>query len=201
MESLFSAALGISTPWFVKSITFDPKLKRRIKIYGQRRWQCKAASCLWYAGKRMAASEFLWTRVLSTSQGSSRETTRWGSVRLIQAPWSGLQNGFTLLFEALVLQLSKHMPIHQVAKLIHSSDHKVWSILDKYVEGARASSDYSEVAQLGIDETSIAKGHDYVSLFVDLKRKKTIFVTEGKGSATVSAFKNGCQLWHVACLY
>ena len=28
MESLFSAALGISTPWFVKSITFDPKLKR-----------------------------------------------------------------------------------------------------------------------------------------------------------------------------
>ena len=28
MESLFSAALGISTPWFLKSITFDPKLKR-----------------------------------------------------------------------------------------------------------------------------------------------------------------------------
>ena len=31
MESLFSAALGISTPWFVKSITFDPKLKRMHK--------------------------------------------------------------------------------------------------------------------------------------------------------------------------
>ena len=28
MESLFSAAPDISTPWFVKSITFDPKLKR-----------------------------------------------------------------------------------------------------------------------------------------------------------------------------
>ena len=91
------------------------------------------------------------------------------------------------------------MPIHQVAKLIHSSDHKVWSILDKYVEGARASSDYSEVAQLGIDETSIAKGHDYVSLFVDLKRKKTIFVTEGKGSATVAAFKKDFEAHGGSC--
>ena len=34
----------------------------------------------------------------------------------------------------------------------------VTPILDKYVEGARAIADYSEVTQLGIDETSIAKG-------------------------------------------
>ena len=40
-----------------------------------------------------------------------------------------------------------------------------------------------------MDETSIAKGHDYVTLFVDLAKKKTIFVTEGKDSATVKAFK------------
>ena len=28
MENLFSAALGISQPWFVKSIEFNPKSKR-----------------------------------------------------------------------------------------------------------------------------------------------------------------------------
>ena len=28
MESLFGAAIGISTPWFVKSIDFDSELKR-----------------------------------------------------------------------------------------------------------------------------------------------------------------------------
>ena len=28
MENLFSTALGIDRPWFVKSITFDPKIKR-----------------------------------------------------------------------------------------------------------------------------------------------------------------------------
>ncbi|NDH09507.1 MAG: hypothetical protein EBY16_07850 [Gammaproteobacteria bacterium] len=80
--------------------------------------------------------------------------------------WKRSSNTSTLAcaaIGALVLQLAKHMPIHQEAKQIHSSDHKVWSILDKYVEGARTIADYSEVAQLGIGKTSIA------------------FVTEGKG--------------------
>jgi Transposase and inactivated derivatives len=102
--------------------------------------------------------------------------------------WSGLQNGFTLLFEALMLQLAKGMPIHQVCQLVKISDHKLWSILDKYTEQTRALNDYSQVTTLGMDETSIAKGHDYVSLFVDLKRKKTLFVAQGKDNTTVKAF-------------
>jgi transposase len=113
-----------------------------------------------------------------------------GSIRLIEPPWSGLQNGFTLLFEALVLQLAKHMPVHSAAQLVHVSDHKIWSILDKYIEGARRNCDYKKVTQLGVDETSIAKGHNYVSLFVDLEKKKTMFVADGKDSSTVAAFKN-----------
>ena len=88
--------------------------------------------------------------------------------------WSGLQNGFTLLFEALILQLSKGMPVHQVCQLVHISDHKVWSILDKYVEKTRDLNNYSQVTKVGMDETSIAKGHDYVTLFVDLERKKVV---------------------------
>ena len=39
-----------------------------------------------------------------------------------------------------------------------------------------------------MDETSIAKGHDYVTLFVDLERKKTIFVAQGKDNSTIKAF-------------
>ena len=39
-----------------------------------------------------------------------------------------------LLFEALDLQLAKHMPVNQVARFINESNHKIWSIIDKYVE-------------------------------------------------------------------
>src|SRR5271154_7429609 len=33
-----------------------------------------------------------------------------------------------------------------------------------------------------------AGGHDYISLFVDMARRKVVYVTEGKDAATVDAF-------------
>lgn len=201
MESLFSAALGLSTPWFVKSIKFDSKSKRLDLIID------------FVKGSKFTIKEdggVIQHPVYDTQNKEWRHLNFFehecylqarvprvqvpnGSIRLIQPPWSGLQNGFTLLFEALVLQLAKHMPVHQVAQLVYSSDHKIWSILDRYVERARSNCDYSKVTQIGVDETSIAKGHDYVSLFVDLKKKKTMFVTEGKGSSTLLAFKHDLE--------
>jgi transposase len=98
-------------------------------------------------------------------------------------------NGFTLLFEALIMQLTKAMPVHQVSKLVKESDYKIWGIVDKYVESTVDLNDYNELTAVGLDETSMAKGHDYVTLFVDLNEKRTIFVTEGKDAKTVEAFK------------
>ena len=39
-----------------------------------------------------------------------------------------------------------------------------------------------------MDETSAARGHDYITLFVDLETKKTVFVTDGKSNETVKDF-------------
>ncbi len=111
-----------------------------------------------------------------------------GTVRLIMPPWSGKVNGFTLLFEALMLQLCKNMPVHQVAKIVGTTDHKLWTMLDVYVGSARFLADFSEVVAIGIDETSVARGHDYISLFVDLKERKTIHISDGKGADTVKDF-------------
>ncbi|QZE13385.1 transposase [Halosquirtibacter laminarini] len=41
---------------------------------------------------------------------------------------------------------------------------------------------------VGIDETSCKKGHNYVTLFVDLKERRTVHVSEGKGSDTIASF-------------
>ena len=61
-------------------------------------------------------------------------------------------------------------------------------MLHIYTEMCRDLSDFSDVKAVGIDETAARRGHDYVSLFVDLKEKKTLFVTEGRSSETVEAF-------------
>jgi transposase len=80
------------------------------------------------------------------------------------------------------------MPVHQVAQMIGTYDSKIWDILTNYTTLCREQSDYSEVTKLGMDETAVRRGHDYVTQFVDMKEKKTVFVTEGRSNDTVVEF-------------
>ena len=46
----------------------------------------------------------------------------------------------------------------------------------------------SQVQHIGVDEISKRKGHSYITQFVDLDTRKTIFVTDGKDASTFKAF-------------
>jgi len=82
------------------------------------------------------------------------------------------------------------MPVHQVCQLFDVYDNELWKMIKAYTTKARAEEDYSGVKVVGVDETSARKGHDYVSLFVDLEEKKTIYVTGGKDQTVVQDFVN-----------
>jgi transposase len=81
------------------------------------------------------------------------------------------------------------MPVNKVSKILGVDDNKLWRMMTHYTDAARQLSDYSGVSAIGADETSKAKGHDYVTLFVDLRESRTLFVAEGKGADTVKGFK------------
>jgi transposase len=108
-----------------------------------------------------------------------------GSVRLIEPPWAGKLSGFTLLFEALVLSLCREMPFAAVARLVGESWHRVARIAERYVELALDEADFSEVRELAIDETSKARGHDYVTIAADAERRAVIFVTETREAQAI----------------
>lgn len=109
-----------------------------------------------------------------------------GSVRLVEPPWAGQLSGFTLLFEALVLRLCREMPFAAVARLVGESWHRVAAIAERYVERAVEQADYSNITELAIDETSKARGHDYVTLAADAEAQAVIFVTETRESSAVA---------------
>ena len=111
-----------------------------------------------------------------------------GKVKQIQTPWEGLSNGFTLLFEAFLLQLCQAMPVNKVARITKVSDDKLWDMSEKYIDRTREYEDFKEIHSIGLDETSRAKSHEYITLFVDLIEKRTIFITEGKDNTTVKRF-------------
>ena len=61
-------------------------------------------------------------------------------------------------------------------------------MLGSYIDSARQEENFEKIDAIGLDETSRAKGHEYITLFVDLKKRRTIFITEGKDNLTVARF-------------
>ncbi|MBU2736982.1 transposase, partial [Acidithiobacillus caldus ATCC 51756] len=68
------------------------------------------------------------------------------------------------------------------------TDQRLWRVIDHYVSKAREAVDMSEVQAIGVDETSSRRGHDYISLFVDLAAKRLLFATPGKDAQTFEKF-------------
>lgn len=102
----------------------------------------------------------------------------------VRPPWEGLSTHFTKEFEAFALLLMREMPVSKVAALVGESDTRLWRMLFRQVDAAYAEADFSNVCCVGVDEMSIRKGHDYLSVFADLVKRRVLFATEGKDKAT-----------------
>lgn len=195
MEQIFQQALNINAPWFIKSIDFDVDKKvlnididfKRGSTFSTKdepNKKYKAYDTIQKTWRHLNFFEhecYLNARIPRVKNDD-------GKVNLISPPWEGVANGFTLLFEALIIQLCKMMPVNNVVKITGVSDYRIWSLLDVYIEKAKATEDFSNVTQIGMDETSAKKGHDYISLFVDLDTKKLMHVSDGKDNKTVVEF-------------
>jgi len=109
-------------------------------------------------------------------------------VHLFVPEWGRTRSGFTMLFEAFVLLLAKEMPISSIAELVGEHDTRIWRIVKAHAAKAYAEKDMSGVRQVGIDETSSAKGHKYVSVFLDMEKHEVLFATEGKDASVIGKF-------------
>ena len=197
-KDLFAKALLVEKPWFVHDINFDQNAgKLEIWIDFER------GSSFYYEDKELGIEGHF--KAYDTTEKTWRHLNffqyqcylhAWiprvdlgnGKIRQVQAPWEGHAPGFTLLFEALILELVKVMPVHNVCQVLDVYDNKLWKMIKAYTNKARAEEDYSGVTVVGLDETSVRKNHVYVSLFVDIEEKRTIFVTEGKDHTVIQAF-------------
>ena len=197
-KDLFAKALGIEAPWFIDRMGFDP-VGGKLDIW----IDFKPGSLFRYVDpekgidgmfKAYDTTEKTWRHlnffqhVCLLHARIPRVDIGDGKYRQVSPPWDGLAHGFTLLFEAFLLELAKVMPVNRIAKLCGLTNQKLWPMLRKYTELARQEADYSGVTQVGIDETAARKGHDYVTLFVDVQEHRTLYVTPGRDSETITSF-------------
>lgn len=193
-NQLFSAALGIQSPWSVKEVNFD-EAKKQLTI----QVDFSAGTRFPFPGEPgmhpVYDSQIKRLRHLNFFQHECFLEVRVpriklpdGKVRLVEPEWVGKLDGFTLLFEALVLALCRQMPFAAVARLVGLSWHRVHAICARYVELALDEADLSGVYEVAIDETSARRGHDYITLVADMEARRVIFVAPERGSQTIADF-------------
>ena len=193
--TLMQMALGLTPPWTVTGSDFDPEAGRIdivIDFPAGSRFACPAcgaADCPAYDTERKT-----W-RHLNFFQHQAYLNARVPRVRCencgiktVSVPWARPDSGFTLLFEAMVMTMVSAMPVKAVARMVDEHDTRLWRVVHHYVDAARARLDASGVTRIAVDETAAQRGHNYITLCVDIDQARVLFATEGKDANTIAAF-------------
>jgi transposase len=192
-ERLFEQALGIQAPWSVGAVKFDEAARTltiTIDFTPGSRFALSG-----YDGVHPVHDTLTKTyRHLNFFQHECLLEVRTprvklpdGSVRLVEPEFAGRLSGFTLLFEALILMLAQQMPFAAVGRLVGESAHRVMAVCERYVDIALSLAKFDDVQALAIDETSRARGHDYVTLAADPLKRRVLFITEGRDAQAIAA--------------
>lgn len=94
----------------------------------------------------------------------------------------------TLSFERYVIELMRFATIEHVAKFLGVSWGLVKKIHKDYLRQEYRSPDLRTLRYLGVDEFSILKGHEYMTIFIDLETGQIIHAVEGKSMSSVTPF-------------
>ena len=194
-EALFCQALGLSAPWEVERVALDVA-RKRIDLYVV--WRASSAACQacgageqkihdhrqrsWRHLDFFQFEAHVHCELPRVSCNACQGTSQLG------APWAREGSRFTLMFEALALTLAREMPVSACARILRCSDNALWRQIDAHVALARTKENYADTKVIGIDETSCAKGHSYITLVHDLANGKLIYATPGKDASTVQRF-------------
>jgi transposase len=157
-EDLFQLTLNITDPWFVTKVDFNAESKR-LDVYidfikgstfdyvdknnNQTLSNLKAydtKSKTWRHLNFFDYEYYLHARVPRVKLPGKK-------VKLIKTPWQGLSNGFTILFEALLMQLTRGMTVSKVSRITSVSDDKIWCMLDRYANKTSEHEEFKDIDQ------------------------------------------------------
>jgi transposase len=198
-EDLFTMALGLQDPWFIERVEFRPSesLINELHLYvGHKPLQkFKGVDGVEYTVYDHV--DRTW-RHLNFFQHECylhakvpRVKTKDGNTLQIDVPWAQPGSSFTLLWEAFSLcLLQAGSSLTSAGKVMNVDSRVIGRIVNYYVSMALIAEKLEPVTALGLDETSVRKGHNYVTVLTDLERKKVVAVSPGKDGEAVKKSLN-----------
>lgn len=191
---IFSLMAGIEEPWILERVEVDEEKNLHMYVKYKRGNKFKCIKCselcsvydtvekTWRHLNCFEHKTFIHCRV-------PRIQCEKHGVHLVDVPWASKNSGFTLLFEEFVMQLAKKMSILSISKLVDESNGRLWRIVHRYANEYIENLELSAVTKIGLDETS-RKGHEYITVFIDLDTSRIIYIAEGKKASTIKEFKD-----------
>lgn len=185
LNSHYSLLLGLQTPWKVTKVNLQLEQSRVVieVVHGSKEVACP--DCGKVSPQRDHAPSRSW-RHLDTMNFETIIEARVPrcncadcGVKTAEVPWAGKHSRFTLMFEAFaieVLQMAKSLEAGRL--LLGLSWDAAQTIMKRAVERGLASRDVSKVEQIGIDEKSFLKGHNYLTALNDLDQGRVLDVVQ-----------------------
>jgi transposase len=202
-QDIFTLALGLEKPWIVREVSFKSETDNAFKTlhiyidfskgstfkYNDLDLKCyDTEDKTWQHLNFFQHKCYLHARVPRVRLPS-------GKVHRVQVPWAREGSGFTLLFEAYsMLLIESEMPVNKAADCLDVYPKRLWTIFNYWIQKTVKTDDLSSVCEIGIDETSSKKGHEYVTTFVDLDQHRIIDVQLGRGKDTLEKFVANLEL-------
>jgi transposase len=196
---LFSKAIGLEAPWYIVDIDFSPTdgmVAGEMNIYldfvkGSR---FLGSDGIGYTGydtrprKWQHLNFFQHTCYIHAHVPRLKLAS--GQTEMVEVPWAREGSHFTLQFEAFGMMLIRsEVTLSKVGEILGVNPGRVARFFNHWVTLAREGQNLKDLCSVGIDETSVKKGHEYVTLAVDLDTRKVIHVTPGKDKSTLGALK------------
>ena len=198
-EKLFQQLLVLGDAWRVKAVDYVEQ-QRTVVIRveetpqlwpGQKCPHCEAASVAGYdhaperSWRHLNVCQLESEITCALPRGQCRECRQ---VFTVRAPWEGRSRGLSQEFEAFALILMREMPVKKAGEILGETDHKLWRMLFAHVDAAWAELSWENVVWVGADEMNRRKGHNYLTVFVDLEAKRVLLAVEGKDATVWERF-------------
>ena len=111
-----------------------------------------------------------------------------GAVRQVKIPFADPRRSYTKAFERYALELGRRMTIRDVAAHLDVSWDVIKDIQKRDLSRRFAKPKLKHLRRIAIDEISIAKGHRYLTVVMDLESGAVVFVGDGKGADALKPF-------------
>jgi len=195
VKELYRQVLGIEEPWKVSQVELDVKGERiDVKVvHGEEvRWPCPECGQLLTVYDH--APERVW-RHLDTCQFKTylharipRVNCPVHGVRQVKVSWAEAHSRFTMLFERLAIEVLKEANIEGAARLLRVSWDEAWKLMERAVRRGQRRKKRRAVKKMGVDEKSLGKGHNYLTLVYDLGEARVEYIADDRRKESLDGY-------------